>query len=105
MDYGGHADLVRHPGWADFCASPQRGGGRLVLFTTQGAERLDGFRFQPSDILLFGRESAGVPPEVHDAADARVLVPMQPGARSLNVAMTAGIALWEAARQTGRLPP
>jgi tRNA (cytidine/uridine-2'-O-)-methyltransferase len=60
--------------------------------------------FQPGDILLFGRESAGVPDAVHAAADSRVAIPLAGGARSLNVAVSAGIALWEALRQTGKLP-
>lgn len=102
MDYAGRAEIVRHDGWAGFLDSHRAKGGRLVLLTTKGAERLDAFRFEASDCLLFGRESAGVPDEVHAAADRRVVIPL--AERSLNVAMAAGIALFEALRQTGGLP-
>lgn len=101
MDYGEMAEIRRHDGWSAFLAAPERRSGRLVLFTTAGAEPLGGFRFVTGDTLLFGRESAGAPPDVHAAAQARVFIPMTPGARSLNVAMTAGIAAWEAQRQLG----
>ena len=73
--------------------------GRLVLFTTRGADNLWDFKFRPDDRLLFGRESAGVPDEVHDQADARVIIPIRPETRSLNVVVSAGIALAEAQRQ------
>jgi len=75
-----------------------------VLFTTKGAERLDAFAFRSDDILLFGRETAGVPDDVHAAADARVVIPLKPEARSLNLSVSAGIGLFEALRQTGELP-
>jgi tRNA (cytidine/uridine-2'-O-)-methyltransferase len=104
LDYGKQVDLVRHDGWSAFLAATKRESGRLVLFTTRGASPLQEFRFDAGDTLLFGRESAGVPEEVHAAAGARVVIPLVLGARSLNVAMTAGIALWEALKQTGRLP-
>ncbi len=71
----------------------------MVLFTTQGAESLWDFSFQRDDQLVFGRESAGVPEAVHGDADARIFIPIRPEARSLNVAMSAGIALAEAMRQ------
>jgi tRNA (cytidine/uridine-2'-O-)-methyltransferase len=105
MDYGENVRVFRHSGWSAFRSWQVESGSRLILFTTRGAVRLDSHAFRPDDILLFGRESAGVPDEVHAAADARVLIPLAPGARSLNVAMSAGIALWEAQRQTGSLPP
>jgi tRNA (cytidine/uridine-2'-O-)-methyltransferase len=72
-----------------------------VLFTTAGALSYLDYRYQADDILLFGRESAGVPAEVHAAADARLVIPMRPGLRSLNVAAAAAIAAGEALRQTG----
>jgi tRNA (cytidine/uridine-2'-O-)-methyltransferase len=97
MDYADLAELNRHDSWATFLA--ERPPGRLVAMTTKGAISLWNFRFQPGDTLLMGRESAGLPDEVHAAADARLLIPMQPGARSLNVAMTAAIAVSEAGRQ------
>jgi len=104
MDYGQNVSLTRHSGWAAFRESPELTSRRIVLLTTRGAEKLDAFSFRSNDCLLMGRESAGVPEDIHNAADARVLVPLAEGARSLNVAAAAGIALWEALRQTGQLP-
>jgi tRNA (cytidine/uridine-2'-O-)-methyltransferase len=103
MDYGGLAEVTRHPGWRDFRAASE-GNGRLVLFTTRGAEPFHGFAYRPDDILLFGRESAGVPEDVHAAAEARLFVPLAPGARSLNVVTAAAMALSEALRQTNGFP-
>lgn len=102
MDYGENVEIVRHDGWSAFQSTRR---GRLVLFTTKGAATLQSFTFQSDDTLLFGRESAGVPDEVHESADARVRISLMPNARSLNVAMSAGIAVWEGIRQTGQLPP
>ncbi len=104
LDYGPLGDMTVHESWPTFASAPGRGEGRLVLLTTRGAVRLDAFRFAPGDTLLLGRESAGVPDFVHAAAAARVVVPLRAAARSLNLAVTAGIALWEALRQTERLP-
>jgi tRNA (cytidine/uridine-2'-O-)-methyltransferase len=104
MDYGALADLVRHSSWADFLAAPERKDGRLILFTTKGAEPLHGFEFRAGDTLLFGRESSGAPPQVHEAADARLFIPLAPGARSLNLTVSAAIALSEALRQTHGFP-
>lgn len=100
LDYGPLGEIVVHDGWAAFNGAPQRAEGRLVLFTTRGATPLHDFAFGAGDTLLFGRESAGVPEEVHARADARVVIPIRPEARSLNLAVSAGIALWEALRQT-----
>ncbi|MFK7941387.1 MAG: tRNA (cytidine(34)-2'-O)-methyltransferase [Paracoccaceae bacterium] len=96
MDYGDKADVRRHDSWDAFQA--QR-SGRLIAFTTQGAVSLWDFAFHPRDVLLMGRESAGLPDDVHAAADARVLIPMAKGPRSLNIAVAAGIAAAEALRQ------
>jgi tRNA (cytidine/uridine-2'-O-)-methyltransferase len=104
MDYGENVEIVRHDGWSAFRESQKAAGGRLILFTTKGSAPLQSHAFQKGDILLFGRESAGVPVDVHAAADARVRIPLLATARSLNVSMSAGIALWEAMRQTGQLP-
>jgi tRNA (cytidine/uridine-2'-O-)-methyltransferase len=104
MDYEGQAEVIRHAGWSDFIAAPQRRDGRLVLFTTRGALPYADFRFEPGDTLLFGQESAGAPEHVHAAAQARLIVPMAPPARSLNVVTTAAMALGEALRQTGGFP-
>ena len=102
LDYGPLGHMTRHSDWDAFQAG--RGPGRLVLFTTKGAERLDDFVFRSDDTLLFGRETAGAPDFVHQAADARVFIPIQPAARSLNLSVSAGIALWSAASGTGLLP-
>lgn len=103
MDYGDRVQVLRHHGWVSFLES-RRAAGRLVLFSTRGATSLEAFAFRPGDCLLFGRESAGVPHDVHAAADAVVKLPMARGARSMNVAMAAGVAVWEALRQTNVLP-
>ena len=104
MDYGAMAEVVRHAGWTDFLADPERGKGRLLLFTTRGAQRYTDFTFESGDTLLFGQESAGAPEHVHAAADARLVAPLKPGARSLNLTVTAAIGLAEALRQTGGFP-
>jgi tRNA (cytidine/uridine-2'-O-)-methyltransferase len=105
MDYLDTAVLTRHSGWTAFEAGRRSSGRRLVLLTTQGAVSYLDFAFRCDDILLVGRESAGVPDEVHDAADARLIVPMVAGMRSLNVAVAAVMVIGEALRQTGGLPP
>jgi len=104
MDYAENASVSRHSGWASFRESQIASGSRLILLTTRAATRLDQFSFRTDDVLLFGRESAGVPEDIHNVADARVAIPLTPPARSLNVAMSAGIVLWEALKQTGGLP-
>ncbi len=102
MDYLEALDLTRHVSWNAF---HRTGGGRMILLTTAGDGRVADFAFRPDDRLVVGRESAGAPPEIHDAADARIRIPMRPGVRSLNVAQAAAIGLHEALRQTGQLPP
>jgi tRNA (cytidine/uridine-2'-O-)-methyltransferase len=99
MDYLDHVQLVRHVTWAAFETWRREQALRLVLFTTQAKRSYLDYRFAPADILLFGRESAGVPEEVHAAADARLLIPMRPGLRSLNVAMACAMGVGEALRQ------
>ena len=101
MDYAADAELVRHADWAAFQATRQ---GRLALMTTRGSVPIHDAEFRPDDILLFGSEGAGVPENVHDAADIRIRIPLKPGFRSLNIGMSAGIALVEALRQTGGMP-
>ena len=105
LDYAEHAVVTRHTGWEAFVATIEPTTARIVLFTTHGAARLPEFEFRASDILLFGRESAGVPAHVHDRADARVRIPLVAGRRSLNLAVSVGIAAAEALRQTGGFPP
>ncbi|HEY2749734.1 tRNA (cytidine(34)-2'-O)-methyltransferase [Phenylobacterium sp.] len=104
MDYGALARMTRHASWTEFLAAPERRAGRLLLFTTRGAEPLHAFAFRTGDTLLFGRESAGAPDEVHAAADARLFIPLAAGARSLNLTVSAAIALSEALRQTNSFP-
>lgn len=104
MDYLDAVEWQRHASFAAFERWRREEGGRLVLFTTKGATPLPAFTFQPGDVLLFGRESAGAPEEVHAAADARVKIPLRPGMRSLNVAVSAAMALGEALRQTNGFP-
>lgn len=104
MDYAVRANVTRHADWATFAAWAAAAGKRIVLLTTTGAARLPDFDFGRGDVLLLGTESSGVPPHVHDAAAARVTIPMQADFRSLNVAVAAGIALAEALRQTKGFP-
>jgi tRNA (cytidine/uridine-2'-O-)-methyltransferase len=101
MDYMSHLDLARHASWARFRNVDQ---GRLVLLTTAGEVSHADFSFSADDRIVVGRESAGVPPELHQEADARIRIPMRAGIRSLNVAQAAAIGLAEALRQTGQLP-
>ncbi len=101
LDYLDQLDVVRHVSFAAFDAARRGPGARLLLATTRGADPYAEFSFRPGDILMVGRESAGVPEPVHDAADARLIVPMRPGLRSLNVAVAAAMILGEALRQTG----
>jgi tRNA (cytidine/uridine-2'-O-)-methyltransferase len=100
MDYLDQVTLTRHTSWATFETWRRERRLRLVLFTTAAETAYLDHRFQPDDILLFGRESAGVPAEVHEAADARLKIPMLPNLRSINVAMAAAMTLGEALRQT-----
>jgi tRNA (cytidine/uridine-2'-O-)-methyltransferase len=99
MDYLERAALTRHVDWTAFEGWRASEGRRLILFTTRGALPFTDFSFRPGDILLFGRESAGVPDSVHEAADHRLLIPMPGGGRSLNVAMSVAMATGEALRQ------
>jgi tRNA (cytidine/uridine-2'-O-)-methyltransferase len=101
MDYLDAVKLVRHLSWLEFTAWRRREGARLALFTTRASVSYLDYKFATGDVLLFGRESAGVPEEVHAAADARLLIPLRPGLRSLNVATAAAMAAGEALRQTG----
>jgi tRNA (cytidine/uridine-2'-O-)-methyltransferase len=101
MDYIDHVSVTRHAGWEAFLATVT---ARIVLFTTKSAQRLDEAQFAHDDILLFGSESAGAPDFVHARADLRVRIPMRPITRSLNLSVSAGIALAEALRQTKGFP-
>jgi tRNA (cytidine/uridine-2'-O-)-methyltransferase len=101
MDYLDAVKLMRHASWDAFEEWRRPQGVRLVLFTTRATTSYLDHRYERGDILLFGRESAGVPDHVHAAADVRLRIPMQPGLRSLNVAVTCAMAVGEALRQTG----
>ena len=100
LDYGDKAEVELHDSWTDFLAAPARREGQLVLFTTRADSAYIDFAFQPGDTLLFGSESAGVPEAVHQAAQARLAIPLQPGLRSLNLVTAAAMGLGEALRQT-----
>lgn len=98
LDYLDAVELARYASWAKFCAA--RGTGRLILITTRGTIPYHRFAFRADDTLLFGRESSGVPDAVHEVAAARLVIPLRPGLRSLNVALAAAMVLGEALRQT-----
>lgn len=109
LDYLDHVDLTRHASFSEFMdrrvppeVRPER--GRLILLTAHAETPHFDFAFKPNDTLMLGRESAGCPDSVHAQVDARITIPMRPGLRSLNVAVTAALALGEALRQTGGFP-
>jgi len=106
LDYHSLAEVRRHSGWDSFRSALRTNEGvdpapRLLLLTTQGDRPYTDFAFTASDVVLLGRESAGVPAEVHAEADARLVIPLRPGRRSLNVAQAGAMVLGEALRQTG----
>jgi tRNA (cytidine/uridine-2'-O-)-methyltransferase len=103
LDYIALADMRRHASWEAF-EEVRDPAARLVLLTTRGTVAHHRFAFTANDILLLGRETAGVPDAVHEAATARIFVPMRPGMRSLNVALAAALVLGEAMRQTALFP-
>jgi tRNA (cytidine/uridine-2'-O-)-methyltransferase len=100
LDYLDALELTRHVSFARFDAERRERGARLVLLTTRATLPYTRFAFGPADVLMVGRESAGVPDAVQDAADARIRIPMRPDLRSLNVAVAAAMVLGEALRQT-----
>src|SRR3546814_7992654 len=102
MDYLEHADIRRNESWQSFAAG--RPAGRLVLLTTRAASPYTAFRFAADDTLLLGRETKGAPDYVHAAADARLVIPIRPGLRSINVATAAAMVLGEALRQLDGFP-
>ncbi len=104
MDYLDRVDWADHASWESFQDTRAGAAGRLIVLTTKAETDYWRFAFHADDILLAGRESAGVPDDVHAAADARVRVPMAPGMRSLNVAAALSMVLGEALRQTGNFP-
>jgi tRNA (cytidine/uridine-2'-O-)-methyltransferase len=107
MDYLDQASYKRHDSWEDFLKYREENSkeyGRLVLLTTRATLPYTDFKFMPNDVLVLGRESSGVPQSVHDIVDAKVLIPMNEKARSINVAVSATMVLGEALRQTGLFP-
>ena len=102
MDYAAQAEIARHADWDAFLTSV--GLARIVLMSSKASTPLPSFTFRPDDILLMGSESSGAPASVHERADARVYIPMAPGFRSLNISVSAGIALAEGLRQTQQFP-
>ncbi len=104
MDYAARAQITRHADWAAFEAEATANHRRIVLLSSKASIRLPDTTFEADDIILMGSEGAGAPSYVHDRADLRVHIPMQPGFRSLNISVATGIALAEALRQTGQFP-
>lgn len=104
LDYLEAANILRYLSFESFEKERRRAGERLVLITTRGAIAYTDFTFGAQDVLMVGRESAGVPDTVHAAADARIAIPISAGLRSLNVAVAAGMVLGEALRQTSAFP-
>ncbi|UZF94744.1 tRNA (cytidine(34)-2'-O)-methyltransferase [Bosea sp. NBC_00550] len=104
MDYLERAAVARHDSFAAFDSWRRENGHRLVLAETDGAIPLPDFVFQPGDVVLVGRESAGVTAEVQAAAETSLHIPMRTGLRSLNVALAAAMVMGEALRQTGGFP-
>jgi tRNA (cytidine/uridine-2'-O-)-methyltransferase len=104
MDYLDQVALVRHASWDAFAAWRKADGGRLVLLSTHASTSYFDHAFRADDILLLGRESAGVPDKVHQAADAQLTIPMRPGLRSLNVAVACAMVVGEALRQIRGFP-
>ena len=104
MDYLDQVTIIRHIGWADFDNFRRTEGLRLVLASTKAEPRYTDFSYAKTDILLMGRESAGVPDEVHEMAEARILIPMRQTLRSMNVAVTAAMIMGEALRQLDAFP-
>jgi len=102
MDYLDRAVVHRSPSWQAF--HDETKGRRLVLVSTKAETPFSQFNFAKGDIILMGQESAGVPPEVHEAVDARILIPMKPGERSLNVSLACAMVTGEALRQTAGFP-
>jgi len=103
MDYLEMAQVSRHSSWEAYLAA--RGAGRIVLLTTKTRDPYTNFAFDLDDTLLLGRESAGVPDEAHNRADARLRIPLRSGLRSINVAQAGAMVLGEALRQTQGFPP
>lgn len=104
MDYFDHVRYTRHADWDAFRATVDSREARIILLSSKAEEPHYGFAYRDNDILLFGSEGSGVPLTVQEQCDGRITIPMTPGMRSLNLAVSAGMALGEALRQTGQFP-
>ena len=102
MDYLDHIDYKRHIDWQHFYDWKKENNFRLILMTTKSQKSLYNFKFNPSDILLFGRESAGVPKNIHNIVDHRLKIPMKGGVRSINLSSSVALVLGEGLRQTNQ---
>lgn len=102
LDYLEHAEILRHASWEHFLA--ERPAGRLLLMTSKGAEPYHRFAFREDDIIIMGRESQGAPDYVHQAAEARLVIPIKPGLRSINIATAAAMVLGQALSQLDAFP-
>jgi tRNA (cytidine/uridine-2'-O-)-methyltransferase len=105
MDYGTADTVIRHKNWQNFKNQQIHNGSRTILLSTKATTPLPKFKFRPDDVLLFGRESAGVPTHVFEDTDAQTIIPLAPNARSFNLVSSASISLFEALRQTDQLYP
>ena len=103
MDYADQVVVTRHRSW-DYFTAQKTAAQRLILLTTKATQTITDFSFQPEDILLFGQESAGVPPQVHEQVEARIKIPLQKEARSLNISLAVALVVGEALRQTNLYP-
>ena len=104
MDYFAHVRYARHADWDAFRASVDSPEARIILLSSKADQPHYRFSYRDNDILLFGSEGSGVPLTIHEQCDGRIKIPMKPGMRSLNLAVSAGMALGEALRQTGQFP-
>ena len=104
MDYFDHVDYIRHADWVAFKQTANSRNARIILLSSKAEHPHHGFAYNDSDILLFGSEGSGVPLTIQEQCDGRITIPMKPGMRSLNLAVSAGMALGEALRQTGQFP-
>lgn len=104
MDYFEHVDYTRHADWETFRKTVDSRNARIILLSSKADAPHYGFAYRKDDILLFGSEGSGVPLTVHEQSDGRITIPMKPGMRSLNLAVSTGMALGEALRQTGQYP-
>lgn len=104
MDYLDRADVTRHKSWQKFLDSEQSKIERFVALTTKGSEPLNGFEPKENDYYIFGQESAGLPDHIHQMCESRILIPMIQGERSMNLAVSAGIVMYDTLNKLNKLP-